>query len=228
MKTTKPATAEQDVTLSAEDQKRLQKLKELKERLESGKHVQNKTLKIWLQTKEFEEIEIRYGMQHEISDYYSAKPSEIQEYESDIKRAQFEYNKGEHFSRTQKHKAARARHNAAQNLYERSLSKLRDSITQDPSLESWIDRNVFDESISLSPMGIPMVRTSRSTDNQSKIGKKSKSEIKIDVINDAMIRINSGQISSASNESATEEQENEMLKSLMKSLLGKNKVKTKK
>lgn len=182
------ATQELDVT----QQRRLKKLQLLLERLELGEHIQNKTLQNWLTPEEYQRLFDDWEQQQSVREYWSSKPAPVSDYEQGLRQALFVYNRGESYSQKGNHTMARKFHNQAQSAFEACLVQLQSDLSSDPSIQAWFDRDLnFSErsEISLSPVGMPRVVTSRSLDNQTGgtfSGKLSKAEVKIMVIKNAI------------------------------------------
>jgi tetratricopeptide (TPR) repeat protein len=183
--------------LDATQQRRLEKLEWLLERLERGDHVQNKTLKNWLNAHEYQRLFDDWEQQQSIRAYWSSKPSAVLEYEERFRQAMFDYNRAEGYQQKGNTGMARRFYNKAQSAFEACLIQLESDLSTDPSIRAWFDRDLnFGQqgSLSLSPVGMPRVVTSRSLDNQlngSLSGKLSKAEVKMAVIKDAIEAISS-------------------------------------
>lgn len=187
------------ITLDSSQKRRLEKLNALLGRLKDGEHVQNKTLKNWLEPAEYQRLFEDWGQQLSIRDYWSSKPSGVCEYERGLRQAMFNYNKAEGYAHRGNNATARRFYNKAQSGFESSIQSLENELSYDPSIRAWFDRDLnFGEQgdISLSPTGMPRVITSRSLDNQSSgslSGKMTKAQVKMTVINEAIEAITSPQ-----------------------------------
>lgn len=179
-------------TLDATLQRRLEKLKWLLARLERGEHIQNKTLENWLTPEEYQRLFTEWEQQQSIRAYWSSKPSAVSDYEQRLRQALFDYNRAEAYGLSGNTTMSRRFHHKAQSAFESCLTQLESDLSADPSIRAWFDRDLnFGEGgdISLSPVGMPRVVTSRSLDNQvagSVSGKLSKAEVKMAVIRDAI------------------------------------------
>lgn len=181
--------------LTAIDQKRLDKLKDLRSKLESGEHVQNKTLKNWLKPEEYQRLFDDWEQQQDIRSYWSSKPSGVSDYETGFRRAMFDYNRAEGYRQAGKMVMARKFQNKAQSGFETCLKSLESELSSDPSIRAWFDRELnfsFGGTMSLDPVGMPRVITSRSLDNMaggSLSGKLTKAEVKKMIVSDAIENI---------------------------------------
>ncbi len=160
------------------DEKRLEKLQGLLARLRRGENVQNRQLQTWLGEQGFKVFEDTWSNVVEIRKMLTSKPGELIEYEMLLKKAIMLYNRGEAAS-LQGHDSARRYHAKAQAAFEKALLRLEEMMGQDPSLQMWLDRHcdfTAEGTLSLDPIGMPRVITSRSPDNQSSVGSRLRSK----------------------------------------------------
>lgn len=177
--------------------KRATKLRGLLKRLKQGKNVQNRDLQTWLGEDGYAHYEREWAAQRELRDELGNKPAEIVEYESRLKRANFTYNRADHYSRTGKHATAQRLFGQADTEYERLLERLQEIVAADPSLRAWFDRDTnsgFKANLSLCPSGVPYVVTSKSLQNEAsggglQGGKMSKRAVKMSVIEQELVEI---------------------------------------
>ena len=176
------------------DETRLEKLHGLLARLRRGENVQNRQLQTWLGQQGYKVFEDAWSNVVEMRNMLTSKPGEIIEYEELLKKAIMLYNRGEAAS----HKgqaSARQLHAKAQAAFEKALLRLEEMMSQDPSLQMWLDRNcdfTANGDLSLDPVGMPRAKTSRSLDNQSGgVGSmlRSKRDCKIEAIETEIERI---------------------------------------
>lgn len=80
-------------TLTAEETKRLAKLKAIADKLKRGENVQNRQLQTWLNEEEYERLEYEWQEQLELRNELKDKPSELKRYEEKLKQATFNYNR---------------------------------------------------------------------------------------------------------------------------------------
>lgn len=172
------------------DAKRTQKLRGLLERLKQGKNVQNRDLQTWLGADGYKRYEDAWAAQLALRDDLENKPDAIVEYERRLKKANFTYNRADHYSRSGNHAAAKRLFGQADTEYERLLERLQEIVAADPSLRAWFDRDTksdFKANLSLCPSGVPYVVTSKSLQNEAsgaglQGGKMSKRAVKMSLI----------------------------------------------
>lgn len=175
------------------DETRLEKLHGLLARLRRGENVQNRQLQTWLGQQGYKVFEDAWSNVTEMRNMLTSKPGELVEYEELMKKAIMLYNRGEAAS----HKgqaSARKFHAKAQAAFEKALLRLEEMMGQDPSLQMWLDRPCdfsAQGTLSLDPIGMPRVITSRSPDNQSSVGSmlRSKRDCKIEAVETEIERI---------------------------------------
>lgn len=148
---------------------RLKKLRQILERLKRGEIVQNRQLRTWLGEEGYKEYEAHWDNVVDQRNLLSSKPGGLREYEDLLKKAILLFNRGETASLAGK-QTARLLHAKAQSAFEYALLRLQEMMEQDPSLQMWLDRHCdfsAASTLSLDPVGMPRVITSRSLDNQS-------------------------------------------------------------
>jgi hypothetical protein len=184
------------------DQTREARIRELIARLEDGKDVQARDLKIVLGAEQYKDYKQRWCDQKELR--AEEKPDDVVEYEALLKEALLAYAKygkycGRSSSRSNlivnRSQKATELLNAADSAFERALEFLSEAFEQDPSIQRWFDRNLDfapDSLLSIDPVGMPRAVSSRSLDNQSSkrtaLGLLSKREVKLEVLRDALER----------------------------------------
>lgn len=171
------------------DKKRLAKLKEILATLKSDQDVANRTLRTWM-GDDFDCIANDWHNYKIMQEYYADKPFEVEEYEAYLKKALFDYNKAEGYSR-RNNKTAKKFYNSAENKFETALEYLQEIISKDQSLVCWFDRDTewsVDNNIGLDPVSIPRVITSRSLDNlgSASTGLPRKIDVKIGCVKSAI------------------------------------------
>jgi len=179
------------VTHSGE--KRLEKLQGLLARLRRGESVQNRQLQTWLGQQGYKVFEDAWSNVVDLRNTLTSKPGELIEYEMLLKKAIMLYNRGEAAS-LKGQASARRFHAKAQAGFEKALLRLEELMGQDPSLQMWLDRHcdfTAQGTLSLDPIGMPRVITSRSPDNQSSVSSKlrSKRDCKIEAVEAEIERI---------------------------------------
>lgn len=179
------------------DEIRLEKLHGLLARLRRGENVQNRQLQTWLGQQGYKVFEDAWSNAVEMRNMLTSKPGELTEYEMLLKKAIMLYNRGEAAS-LKGQASARRFHAKAQAAFEKALLRLEELMGQDPSLQIWLDRHcdfTAESTLSLDPIGMPRVITSRSPDNQSSVGSKlrSKRDCKIEAVEMEIERIRNPQ-----------------------------------
>ena len=109
-------------------EKRINKLKQVLERLSRGKIVQNRQLKSVLGTKGYARYCYDYREQEQLREMLGDKPKEIIEYERRLKAATFSYNKADSKSVKGQHKTAHKMFNYTDGLFERLAEYLSENI----------------------------------------------------------------------------------------------------
>lgn len=190
------ATSSKITQLSAKTQKtRQSKLEGLLERLRRGENVQNSQLKRWLSSEEYDGYIEHWQSQLDIRAQLKDKPAEITEYENMLRKAMLFENRADGYGH--KHtKTARVFVYRAEICYESAIEYLEESLSTNPSLAMWLDRQPdfsAGGNIAFESGGVPLVVTSRSLSKQGSgmfMGKVSKQKVKIDVIERAIDAIN--------------------------------------
>jgi len=187
--------AEDESASTHSDEQRRVKLQSLLEQLKSGDNVQNRKLKTWLTDEEYGTFEQQWEGQKELRSYIEDKPSEVAEYEALLKLAIFLENRANSHSSKRQTEAATNLSNNAQAKYEIALEYLHENLTSNPSLEAWFDRRLdfsAGNAPSLTASAMPRAVTTRSLDKNGDglmIGKMSKLEVKIDVVERALANL---------------------------------------
>ena len=169
-------------------EKRIDKLKQVLERLSRGEIVQNRQLKTVLGAEGYARYCYDYREQTQLRDVLANKPKVITEYERRLKAATFAYSKADSKSIKRQHKSASKMFNYTDTLFERLAEYLSEKIAGDLDLEAWFDRTVEttpENSFGLSPDSFPQVITSRSLNNAGGghlVNKRTIREVKIDAV----------------------------------------------
>ena len=165
-------------------EKRIDRLKQVLERLSRGEIVQNRQLKTVLGAEGYARYCYDYREQEQLREILADKLKEITEYERRLKAATFAYNK----STKGQHKSASKMFNYTDTLFERLAEYLSEKIAGHLDLEAWFDRTVEttpENSFGLSPDSFPQVITSRSLNNAGGghlVNKRTIREVKIDAV----------------------------------------------
>ena len=169
-------------------EKRIDKLKQVLERLSRGEIVQNRQLKTVLGAEGYARYCYDYRGQEQLREMLADKPKVITEYERRLKAATFSYNKADNKSVKGQHKSAHKMFNYTDMLFERLAEYLSEKIAGDLDLEAWFDRTVEttpENSFGLDPDSFPQVITSRSLKNAGGghlVNKRTIREVKIDAV----------------------------------------------
>ena len=110
--------------LTAEEAKRLSKLKIISDKLKRGENVQNRQLQTWLSEDEYAQVDIEWQEQLEIREELKDKPSELKRYEEKLKQATFYHNRADVYSSKGKHTTAKRFYSKSESLCEDSLEIL--------------------------------------------------------------------------------------------------------
>ena len=169
-------------------EKRINKLKQVLERLSRGKIVQNRQLKTVLGTEGYARYLDDCHVQEQLREMLGDKPKEIIEYERRLKAATVSYNKADSKSVKGQHKTAHKMFNYTDGLFERLAEYLSENILGHLDLEAWFDRPLakgVEDSFGLSPDSFPKIITSRSLKNAGGghlVNKRTIREVKIDAV----------------------------------------------
>ena len=175
--------------LDQAQRKRLAKLQILRLKLLTGETVQNRDLETWLSAEEFEAMQRSWHQVQHHHDLQLDKPEEIHVYEEMLKRADFFSNRADGYSAKGRKDTAKKMRHEADSAYEAALEYITEQCSMDPSLNSWLDRDVDldpESNLSLSPAGMPRVRTSRGNNNQAVVKKISIRDNKLSAVESAI------------------------------------------
>ena len=168
-------------------EKRIDKLKQVLERLSRGEIMQNRQLKTVLDAEGYARYCYDYRGQEQLREMLKDKPKEIIEYERRLKAATFAYNKAD--SKSQKgHRSAKKMFGVSDTLFERLSEYLTEKIVRHHDLEAWFDRPLAmaaEDSFGLSPDSFPQIITSKSLKNKGGgylSRKRTIRQVKIDAV----------------------------------------------
>ena len=168
-------------------EKRIDKLKQVLERLSRGEIVQNRQLKTVLGAEGYARYCYDYRGQEQLREMLADKPKEITEHERRLKAATFAYNKAD--SKSQKgHRSAKKMFGASDTLFERLSEYLTEKMAGNGALETWFDRPLAtgaEDSFGLDPDSFPKIITSRSLNNKGGgylVNKRTIREVKVDAV----------------------------------------------
>ena len=179
--------------LTVGDQKRLNKLVGLHRKLTNNQPVQSRTLETWLTPAEFDQLKQKWeDAKGFFIDAYSNKPDELAHYEALLRDALFSWNRAESLSERGKKVSALKLRRESEKRFEAALEYLVEQLAINSSLQQHIDRDVdwsTGGTLSLDPIGMPRLRTSRSSHKQSSIAKRTIKDNKLDAIESAIFEL---------------------------------------
>jgi len=178
--------------LSAAEQKRANKLQEMISDLESDLHVQNRKLQTWLSADEFAMIDAEWQREQDHRNIYKDKPKLVQDYEAIVAKADFYFNRSEHYSLNGKGAQAKKFNNKSESKFEDALERLQEIFYIDSSLQIWFDRDVESSEhndTSIDTDSIPRVITSRSPKNRAGISTRTIRDVKLGVVRQALCNL---------------------------------------
>jgi hypothetical protein len=179
--------------LTADEAKRLNKLRIMADNLKRGVNVQNRQLKTWLSEGEYAQVDIEWQEQLELREELKDKPDELKRYEDKLKEAIIMRNRADAYHRKGKKSAAYKLDSKCESLCEEALEILQEIVAADASLQIWFDRHLDFEDGSLidaSLGNLPRSVTSRSIEklsDDSRLVKKI--DVKISVVECAIYNI---------------------------------------
>ena len=169
-------------------EKRIDKLKQVLERLSRGETVQNRRLKTLLGAEGYARYCDDCREQEQLRKMLRDRPKKIVEYEKRLKAATFAYSKADSKSVKGQHKTASKMFNYTDGLFERLAEYLTEKIAGHGALETWFDRPLatgVEDSFGLDPDSFPKIITSRSLNNKGGgylINKRTIREVKVDAV----------------------------------------------
>ena len=175
--------------LTAAEQKRAKKLQGIITDLENDRHVQNRKLQTWLSADEFALIDQYWQQELTHREIYKDKPHSIKEYESRLVKADFYFNRSEHYSLNGNAVQAKKFAEMSQSEFERALERLQEIISLDLSLQMWFDRDTEsrpDNDIGIDTDTIPRIVTSRSPKCRVSVGERTIRDVKLGVVQTAL------------------------------------------
>ena len=179
--------------LTAEENKRLNRLETIADKFRRGENVQNRQLQTWLSEDEYAQLEYEWKEQLELRSELKDKPSELKRYEDKLKQANFSYNRAEGYSSKGKHSTAKKFYNKSESRCEDALEILQEILHSDSTLRVWFDRDISFEvggELSADIVSLPRLVTSRSHEKVSDDSRlTSKQSVKLAVVERAMYNI---------------------------------------
>jgi len=178
--------------MDKQSEKKRAKLVELKSKLLDGQHVQNRQLIKWLGDGAFKQMEGEWKQQQSLRVDLSSPPEEIIEYKERLQKVNLLYSRAENYSRRKRTAAAEDMYHKSEVLAEQLIEFLHEFLQTDQGLQIWFDRLPDENNRGLTPESLPQVINSRSRFNQG--GgyadlKKSKREVKIDAVEEALYKL---------------------------------------
>ena len=175
--------------MDKQSEKKRAKLVELKSKLLDGQDVQNRQLIKWLGDGAFKQMEGEWKQQQSLRVDLSSPPEEIIEYKERLQKVNLLYSRAENYSRRKRTAAAEDMYHKSEVLAEQLIEFLHEFLQTDQSLQIWFDRLPDENNRGLTPASLPQAINSRSRFNQG--GgyadlKKSKREVKIDAVEEAI------------------------------------------
>ena len=178
--------------MSKQSEKKRAKLVKLKNKLLDGQHVQNRQLSTWLGDGAFKQMEGEWKQQQSLRVDLSSPPEEIIEYKERLQKVNLLYSRAENYSRRKRTAAAEDMYHKSEVLAEQLIEFLHEFLQTDQGLQIWFDRLPDENNRGLTPASLPQAINSRSRFNQG--GgyadiKKSKREVKIDAVEEALHKL---------------------------------------
>ena len=208
----------------------LAKARKLLDRLSGGKDVTLRELENALGKDGLADYESRWQEELDRRTLFAEKPDEIKEYEALVHAGDFDENRadgiktiGKRSKRDLAGNDSRVRlRNLSESKYERAIEYLKEIITIDSGLRIWFDRDLDfgadTTTLSIDRVGIARTVTSRSSYKRSEgmAKKRSKAEVKMDVLNAAI-----AQAEGAGYAGEQTEEQLEIIKRKLAALMGK-------
>jgi len=218
---------------------RILRIESLINRLKSGHEVSLRDFTLALSLKQRKAYKALWKEQKDIRDYLKNKPAEITEYERKLNKAllangRYEAYVGPKHTHDERIKLKNLGIKA-ESLFEDALENFEELLSFDPSLRIWFDRDIVfgvHGTVGTTPEQMPRVITSKSYENLNKdgarnnFGLKTKSEIKIDVLEQTLAEF---KLDMASDDEQVktkqvEQEQSLKLKELMKGIKGQNRL----
>lgn len=156
----------------------------LLEKLNDGKHIQNRTLQTHLTKEQFAAMEAAWAQQMLIRSGSKQKPAVIKQYEALMNRIQLQDVKAKELLKRGHLEGAEQIREQCKTEIAALLNFIREAVTEDDAIEAWLDRPL--------PASAPTViidampRSITSTSKSSVVVRKTKTDIKWEAIQAAM------------------------------------------
>src|ERR1700733_1584296 len=174
--------------------KKRQRLENLLERLECDSEVSLRDFKNAISREDFQNYE---PMLKQRRTFAPTTGSGSAEYNRLFAKGMFFYNKGEGAQKNAK--LSSKYHSQAEKYFEMALEQLEADVHLDPSIAMDYDRSLDRFNLSLSPVGMPRLRSSKSLDNQVSDSRLlDKRKVKIQVLKEAIVKAKSEEDKAAS------------------------------
>ncbi|MBE1290098.1 MAG: hypothetical protein GJ679_08850 [Rhodobacteraceae bacterium] len=164
--------------------KRYVALAELLEKLNHGKHIQNRTLQTHLTKEQFAAMEAAWAQQMLIRSGSKQKPAVIKQYETLLNRVQLQDVKAKELLKRGHLEGAKQLDDQVAAKLTALLNFIREAVSEDDTMEAWLDRPLPASAAVVSLDAMPRCITS--TSKSSLVVRKTKTDIKWEAIQAAM------------------------------------------
>ena len=164
--------------------KRYVALAELLEKLNDGKHIQNRTLQTHLTKEQFASMEAAWAQQMLIRSGSKQKPAAVKQYEALLSRLQLQDVKAKDLLKRGYLEGAKQVDEQVTAELAALLKYIREAVIEDAAIEAWLDRPLPPSATVVSLDAMP--RSITSTSKSSTVIRKTKTDIKRDAIEAAM------------------------------------------
>ena len=178
------ARGQQWVGAVQQRQRRYIALTDVLTQLQSGKHVQDRTLQAHLTQAQYAAMQAAWEQQQLIRSVSSKKPTAIKDYEAELNRVQLQDIKAKDLAQRGHKAGAAAIEELCRTQMQDLLADITAAVTADPTLQQWLDRPIPAANNTLSTDDLPRSITSNS--KSSKVVRKSKADIKLEALHAAI------------------------------------------
>lgn len=168
------------------------KIKVLLKKLKDGKNVSIRDLQNTLGKQAVEEYQSEWQLEQSVRLKAEDKPKEIKDYEVLLRKADFAENRADGIKVSKRDKKDRRNRNSqvrlretAETLYEDAITMCEEIVTTNPNYIVWFDRNLDftpNGDLATSSCKVPRIVTSRSSNKIISVTKRTKQEIKKDIL----------------------------------------------
>ena len=159
-------------------------LAELEARLNSGQHVQNRTLQTYLTHAQYTAIQTAWEQQKLIRSGSKHKPQAIKLYEAALNSVQLQDTKAKELYKRGHAEGAAATEELCKAQMQALIVDIEAEVTNDPTLSQWLDRTIPAASSALTIEQMPRSITSNS--KSSRVVRKSKADVKLEAVQAAI------------------------------------------